>query len=78
MVVTGENGQTSPLFKIPQSERLIITRTQNPTKVIRIGVELYGTDVVEVTEEGEEAAAEFVVPYFDFVVVSSGHDEGFV
>lgn len=29
-------------------------------------------DVVEVTEECEEASAEFVVPYFEFVVVSAG------
>jgi hypothetical protein len=29
-------------------------------------------------EEGEEASAKFVIPYFDFVIVSSGDDEGFV
>ena len=28
------------------------------------------------TEEGEEAAAEFVIPYFDLVVVSACADEG--
>ena len=40
-------------------------------------MELYGADVVQVAEEGKEASAEFVVPYFDFVVVTARGDEGF-
>ncbi len=71
MIVSSEYTQTSPLFKIPQSKSLIVTRTENPREGAGIGVELDGADVIQMTEEGEEAPAELVVPDFDFVIVSS-------
>jgi hypothetical protein len=38
-------------------------------------VELDGTDVVEVPEEGEQTAPKLVVPNFDLVVVTPGHNQ---
>ena len=74
----GQNAQTAPLVKVPQPQRLIVTSTQYPRELGGIGVKLDGADVVQVAEEGEEAATELVVPDFDFVVISAGDDEGLV
>lgn len=39
-------------------------------------MKLHGADIVQMAQQGEEAAAQFVVPHFDFVVVSARDDEG--
>jgi hypothetical protein len=38
-------------------------------------MELNRANVVQVTHQREEAAAQFVVPHFDFIVVSTGDKE---
>ena len=39
-------------------------------------MELDGADEIQVTQEGEQAATELVIPQFNFVIVTAGHDEG--
>jgi hypothetical protein len=39
-------------------------------------MKLHGADIIQVTEKGEETATEFVIPHFNFVVVTAGNDEG--
>mmetsp|Transcript_7017 Transcript_7017/g.15969 ORF Transcript_7017/g.15969 Transcript_7017/m.15969 type:complete len:205 (+) Transcript_7017:3226-3840(+) len=78
MVVTRQHAQTTPLVKIPQSQRLIITRRQNPWKLRSIGMELHSSDVIQMTQQCKEASSKFIIPNLDFVIVAAGDDEGFV
>lgn len=78
MIMPRQNTQTGPLTKIPQPQRLIVTRTQNPGELTGIGMKLNGANVVQMSQECEETTAEFVIPHLDFVVVSARDYEGVV
>lgn len=39
-------------------------------------MELHRANVVQMTQQGEQATTQLVVPHLDLVVVTSGHEEG--
>ena len=78
VIVSREDAQAGPLSEIPEPQSLIVGGAQNPRKLCRVGMELHRSDVIQVSQESKEAAAEFVIPNLDFVIVSSGDDERFV
>ena len=41
-------------------------------------MELHRTNVIQVTQQGEEASSKFVIPNLDFVIISTSDDERFV
>ena len=72
ILLTGEDRDGGPRLPVPDPQRLVVARAQDPGAG---PVELDGADVVEVAEEREQAAAELVRPDFDAVVVASGCEE---
>ena len=77
MIVSRKHTQTSSLLKVPQPHRLIITSTQYPWKSTSIGMELHCAHVIQMTQQGEKTPSEFVIPHFEFVVVSTRDYVGF-
>jgi hypothetical protein len=74
MIVTGQNGQAGTALVVPETQRLVITSAQNPR--VRV-VELDRTDIIQMTKEGKETTAEFVIPDFDFVIVTTRDQQTF-
>jgi len=69
VVVASQNGDASARLPVPDANGLVVAGADNPGILV---VELHGADVVEVAQEGEEAAVELVVPHLDFVIVTCG------
>lgn len=38
-------------------------------------MKLYGSDVIQMSQQSEQASSQFVVPNFDFVVIASRNDQ---
>lgn len=55
-----------------KKRRPTVTRTQDPGVLV---VELDRAEVIQMPQEGEETAALFVVPNFDSIIVTAGHEE---
>jgi len=41
-------------------------------------MEFHSTNVIQMPEQCEKTPTEFIVPHFNFVIIASGNDEGFV
>ena len=66
MIVTGQNGDAGARLPVPDADGLVVAGADNPGVLV---VELDGADVVEVSEESEEAPVELVVPDLNLVIV---------
>ena len=90
VVVSGEDGDTRPRLPIPDPDRLIVRRRDDPRV---FSVEEHRSDIVEIfirspsarpfpccirltAGQGEEAFPLFVVPHLDLVVVPSRAKDG--
>lgn len=75
MIVSRQDRETSATGIVPETERLIVRRGEQPGKLS--GMELYSANVIQMAEQRKEAAAQLVVPDLDLVVVSAGHQQWF-
>ena len=73
MVMASEHANARPALPIPDAQGLVVRRTHNPWL---FPVELDRADVVQVPQQGEQAAAQLVVPNLDLVVVSPTAEQG--
>jgi len=64
--VTGQNGYAGARLPVPDADGLVVAGADNPGVLV---VELDGADVVEMSEESEEAPVELVVPDLNLVIV---------
>lgn len=78
VIVSSQNTKTRSLVEVPQSESLIIRRTQNPWELRRIRMELNRSDVVQVTQKSEKTSPQFVVPNLNLVVVTARNNQRLV
>jgi hypothetical protein len=75
VIVTGQDTQARSLVKVPETKGLIVTSRQDPRKLRRVGMKLDGANIIQMTQEGKETTAQFVIPYFDLVVITTGYNE---
>ena len=72
MIVAGQNANTTSWLPIPNSNGLIVWGRQNPRILT---MEFNGSDVVKMASEREQATFLFVIPNFDFVIVSTRNEQ---
>jgi len=60
VVVAGEDRETGAVLEVPKAEGLIVGRRQDPGILRGIGMELDGSDVIQMAQEGEEASSELL------------------
>lgn len=73
MVVAGEDAQAGAGLPVPDADRLVVARAQDPGAFSR--VELNGADVIEMAKESEQAPTFLEVPHLDLVIVSSADEQ---
>ena len=77
VIVTRQHAQATAAGKVPQAQRLIVRRTQDPRKLCGVGMKLHRANVIQMSQQSKQAAAEFVVPHFDLVVVATRYEQRF-
>ena len=60
--MASQDGKASAGRKVPKTERLVITSRQNPWELGGIGMELNGSNIIQMAEKGKKAASQLVVP----------------
>lgn len=74
VVVSGQDTDARSRLPVPDADGLIIRRTQHPGILV---VEHGGANVVQVTEQGEDAALLLVVPDLKRISLAGVRREGF-
>lgn len=72
MIVAWQHTDASSALPVPNANRLIVGGRDDPRILV---VEHGGADVIQMAQKGEDAALLFVVPYFDFVIVTAGNEQ---
>ena len=62
VVVARQDGDTLPALPVPDPDRLVVTGGEDPGVLV---VEHRGPDVVQVAQQGEDAASLLVVPHLE-------------
>lgn len=68
VAVTCKDGYNTPALPIPESDSLIVTTTENPRQ---FNMELHSSNVVQVAGKSKQALFSFVVPYLNFVIITT-------
>lgn len=68
MGVPSQHGYTSPTLPVPDPNRLIIRRTDNPR---RLAMEEYGANVIDMAGQGEKTTTLLVIEDSDLTVVTA-------
>jgi hypothetical protein len=76
VIVTCQHTQAGALVKVPQTQSLIIGSRQNPRELAGIRMKLDSSNVIQVTQKGKETPSKFVVPHFNFVIITAGTQHG--
>ena len=72
VVVSGEDGDTTPGLPVPDTDGLIVGTTNDPWILV---VEKHCAHIIQVSSESELASTSLVVPHLDLVVVSCRHKQ---
>ena len=72
MVVPGQHTDALSRLPVPDPDCLVVTGGQDPGIFV---MEHRGSDVVKMTQEGEDTSPLFIVPDLDLVVITSRHKQ---
>lgn len=66
MIVTSEDRYASARLPIPDPNSLIVAGTHDPWVLL---MELHSANVIKVAKKRKQTPSQFVVPYFDLVII---------
>lgn len=72
VIVSSYYANARTALPVPDPDGLVVGSTENPRILV---MEHSGSDVVQVTEQGEDAPSLLVVPHFDFVIIAAGNEQ---
>lgn len=72
VIVPGQHANASATLPVPDSDGLIVRSAEDPGILL---MEHSGPDVIEMTQQGEDASTLLVVPNLDLVIVAPGNEQ---